>query len=464
MRMRKLVAAAAMSAALALTVVGCSSSGANTSSTGSNGVKVPDFTAKPAKTLSIEGVNPTDEVAKSRVSYADSKLKSAGVSVSLNKATFDPQKFTAQIASGKVPDLIYMDRAQVATYASKGLVIPLDQCFKDNNVDATKAYYPAILDAVKYQGDTYAIPEFWQTNAIMLNQRVLKKAGVTADDFNMKDPDAVLAAAKKVYQASGGKPSVIGFDPAVSGGNANVWLFAFGGGLVDSKGKPTLNSAANIKAFTWLKQLYDEQGGYAKAASFINTFDYFGDNNQYVKDQVGGELVQQWYPAVLTAVASKIDISAVPLTNTSGQPIGVADGNGYAIPTASKNPQAACQWALDMTSTTAWNKAATARLATDAKQNPNIFTGLFTGSPAADKAINAKQTYGGIAGFQQVEQAFNQTLTNGVSWGSSPVGQQVTTELTNAVAPAMTGSKSVKQALDDAQTAALRDYNQAKKK
>ncbi|MFC4243657.1 ABC transporter substrate-binding protein [Gryllotalpicola reticulitermitis] len=462
--MRKVVAAAAVSAALALTVAGCSSGSTSTSGTGSNGVKVPDFSAKPAKTLLVEGVNPTDEVATSRVDYADAKLKSAGVTVTLNKTTFDPQKFTAQIASGKVPDLIYMDRADVATYASKGLVVPLDQCFKQNKVTATSAYYPAILDAVKYQGDTYAIPEFWQTNAIMLNQRVLQKAGVTAADFNMKDPNEVLVAAKKVYQSSGGKPTVMGFDPAVSGGNANVWLFAFGGGLVDSSGKPTLNSAANIKAFTWLKQLYDEQGGYAKAASFVNTFDYFGNNNQYVKDQVGAELVQQWYPAVLTAVASKIDISGVPLTNTQGQPIGVADGNGYAIPTASKNPQAACQWALDMTSTTAWNKATTARLATDAKQNPDIFTGLFTGSPSADKAINAKQSYAGNTGFQQVEQAFNQTLTNGVSWGSSPVGQQVATELSNAVEPAMTGSKTVTQALDAAQTAAMTDYNQAQKK
>lgn len=464
MRMRKVMAVAAVSAALALTVAGCTSSGSTGSTTGSNGVKVPDFTAKPSKTLTVEGVNPTDEVATSRVNYATAKLKSEGVTVTLNKTSFDPQKFTAQIASGNVPDLVYMDRADVATYASKGLVVPLDQCFKDNNVTPTNAYYPAILDSVKYQGDTYAIPEFWQTNAIMLNERVLQKAGVTASDFNMKDPNEVLAAAKKVYQANGGKPSVMGFDPAVSGGNANVWLFAFGGGLVDSNGKPALNSAANIKAFTWLKKLYDEQGGYAKAASFINTFDYFGNDNQYVKDQVGAELVQQWYPAVLTAVASKIDISGVPLTNTQGQAIGVADGNGYVIPAASKNPQAACQWALDMTSATAWNKAADARLATDAKQKPDIFTGLFTGSPTADKAINAKQTSAGNAGFQQVEQAFNKTLTNGVSWGSSPVGQQVATELSNAVEPAMTGSKTVKQALNAAQQAALTDYNQAQKK
>lgn len=457
------MAVAAVSAALALTVAGCTSSGSSTS-TGSNGVKIPNFTAKPGTSLTVEGVNPTDEVATSRVDYADAQLKSEGVTVTLNKTTFDPQKFTAQIASGQVPDLIYMDRADVATYASKGLVIPLDQCFAQNKVTPTSAYYPAILDSVKYQGDIYAVPEFWQTNAIMLNQRVLQKAGVTAADFNMKDPNEVLAAAKKVYKSSGGKPTVMGFDPAVSGGNANVWLFAFGGGLVDSNGKPDLNSAANIKAFTWLKQLYDEQGGYAKAASFVNTFNYFGNNNQYVEDQVGAELVQQWYPAVLTAVASKIDISGVPLTNTQGQPIGVADGSGYAIPTASKNPQAACQWALDMTSTTAWNKAATARLATDAKQTPDIFTGLFTGSPAADKAINAKETSAGNAGFAQVEQAFNETLTNGVSWGSSPVGQQVTTELTNAVEPAMTGTQSITAALNAAQQAALTDYNQAVKK
>jgi multiple sugar transport system substrate-binding protein len=398
------------------------------------------------------------------VDYSDAQLKKEGVTVTLNKTSFDAQKFTAQIASGNVPDLVYMDRADVATYAAKGLVIPLDKCFSAEKVNADSHYYPAVVQQVTYKGQVYAVPEFWQTNGILLNKRVMDKAGVTAADFNMKNPNEVLAAAKKMYQASNGTPTLMGMDPGVSGGNANVWLYAFGGSLENGSGKPTLNSAANIKAFTWLKKLYDEQGGYAKAASFINTFDYFGNDNQYVKDQVGAELVQQWYPAVLTAVQSQIDISAVPLTNTKGQPIGVADGSGYVIPTASKNPQAACQWAVDMTSQTAWMKAAHARLATDAKQAGDIFTGLFTGSPTADKAITKLEKPSGNAGFDQVNAAFNQTLTNGVSMGSSPVGLQISSELQNAVVPAMTGTMSVTKALDQAQAAALTDYNQANKK
>lgn len=461
MKMRKIAAATALAASVALLAAGCSSGGG---STGSNGAKVPDFGAKPGKTLTIDGVNPTDEVATSRVDYSDAQLKKEGITVSLNKTAFDAQKFTAQIASGNVPDLVYMDRADVATYAAKGLIVPLTQCFAAEKVNASSHYYPAVLDSVKYKGDVYAVPEFWQTNAIMLNKRVMDKAGVTAADFNMKNPNEVLAAAAKMYRASGGTPTLMGFDPGVSGGNANVWLFAFGGSLENGAGKPTLNSAADIKAFTWLKKLYDEQGGYAKAASFINTFNYFGDNNQYVEDQVGAELVQQWYPAVLTAVESKIDISAVPLTNTQGQAIGVADGSGYVIPTASKNPQAACQWAVDMTSQTAWMKAAHARLKTDAGQAGNIFTGLFTGSPTADNAITKLEKPSSNAGFNQVVAAFNKTLTNGVSWGSSPVGLQIASELQNAVVPAMTGTSSIKAALDQAQAAAMTDYNQAVKK
>src|ERR1700712_527470 len=124
---------------IALMLTGCSSSGSTAAAS------VTTFTNKPAATLTTYGINPTDEVATSRVNYTEALLKKQGVTVSMNKTSFNAQKFTAQLASGNVPDLVEMDRQDVATYAAKGLILPPDKCYSATKVTASKHYYPAAL-------------------------------------------------------------------------------------------------------------------------------------------------------------------------------------------------------------------------------------------------------------------------------------------------------------------------------
>lgn len=49
----------------------------------------------------------------------------------------------------------------------------------------------------------------------------------------------------------------------------------------------------------------------------------------------------------------------------------------------------------------------------------------------------------------------------GQSFGSSPAGQEIQNELNNAVTAALLGDKSPKDALADAQQAAMRAYEKA---
>ena len=103
-----------------------------------------------------------------------------------------------------------------------------------------------------------------------------------------------------MYKSRGGKPTTIGFDP-VATGQAPAWILGFGGQADrTTSGMPTLDDPNNAKALAFLKQLYDAQGGYAKVKSFTDSFDVFGKNNQFVKDQVGAQVNAQWYVNVLT--------------------------------------------------------------------------------------------------------------------------------------------------------------------
>jgi multiple sugar transport system substrate-binding protein len=445
---RAIIAAAGMAAALLVTTA-CSSSG-STSSDNST-----DFSTKATGTLNAWGFDNADDVGKARIAYAARQL--TGVTIKMDQTTFDAQKFTTRLASGDVPDVVQMDRSFVATYAAQGLIMPLDRCFSANSVVATDRWYPSVVDDVKYKNQTWAVPQFYQPPAIILNKTVMDAAGVPDSDIDTSQPDKLIAAITKMYKANGGVPVTLGFDPQATG-QEYLWVIGQGGKLVGDNGRPTLDDPSNVYGLELLKKITDAQGGFAKYKSFTDAFDTFGDQNQFVKNQVGAQVDAQWYPNVLSPYATSVKLAAVPFKGKDGKPVTVASGSSFVIPTKAKNPGAACKWALALTEQGAWNAAAVARADTLKKTN-SVNTGLFTGSPASDKSIRAQYVKSsGNAGFDQVISTYYDVVADGKTIGASPAGQQLQQELLNAVTAALLGSKTAQQALTDAQKATMTAY------
>ncbi len=419
------------------------------------------FDAKPSGQLNAWGFDNPDEVGTSRLDYVEQQLSASGVTIKVDPTPFDAQKFSTLAASGNIPDVVQMDRQFVTTYAAKGLILPLDDCFAANGVDPAERYYDSVVADVSYDDKLWAVPQFYQPSAIMLNTRVMQAAGVTADQIDTSKPAELIAAVTKMTKLSGGNPTVIGFD-AQPTNQPGIWLLGFGGQIIDDEGKPTLDEPNNVKAVEFLKELSDAQGGFANVKSFADSFDFFGEKNQFVADQVGAEIVAQWYVNVLAPYAEDVEISAVPFRNQDGEPFGVASGTAFVIPATAKNPATACKWALELTSDAAWDVAGAARDATIKETPGAVNTGLFTGSPAADERLReqyVKPT--GNPGFDEAIATFYEVADDGESFGSSPAGQQIQAELQNAMSSALSGEKTAEQALKDGQAAALRAYTQA---
>lgn len=450
--MRRTYAAAALLTASVVVLAGCGSGG------GDEPAADADFTTAPEGDLSAWGFENADDVGQSRLDYAAQQL--GDVEVDLDATAFDAQKFTTRIASGDVPDVVQMDRRYVTTYAAQGLIMPLDACFDAQEVTPRDHWYPAVVDDVTYQDAVWAVPQFYQPPAILLNKSVLAEAGVTADQFDTSNPDVLLDAIGKIYQEEGGVPTRLGFDP-VATGQSGLWILATGGQLNDEDGAPTLDDPSNVAGIEMLKEITDAQGGFAAVKSFTDSFDTFGDNNQYVAGQVGGQVNNQWYPNVLSPYVDQVELEAVPFRDSEGQPFTVASGTAFVIPAGAANPSAACAWMVNLTSDDAWMAAGEARAATR-EEDGGINTGLFTGSPGPDEAIREKWvTDSGNAGFDQVISTYYDVVADGQSFGSSPAGQEIQDELNNAVTAALLGDKSPEDALADAQQAAMRAYEKA---
>lgn len=418
-----------------------------------------DFGAAPTGTLNVWGFENADDVGEARLDYAAAEL--SNVDITVDATAFDPQKFTATTAAGNVADVIQMSSQYVGTYAAKGLILPLDECLAANDVSSDH-WYDAVVADVTYDGKMYGVPQFYQPPAILLNTRLLDAAGLTPEDIDTSDRAGLLDAVRKLYKADGDNPATLGLDPQLPS-LAGLWFLGNGGQIMDSEGKPTLDDPANVDALTFLKELDDAQGDFAKMKSFIDTWDSFGAKNQFVEDQVAAYVQAQWYPNVLSPTQDDITLGAVPFRDKDGQPFTVASGSAFVVPTGSKNPAAACAWAVNLNTDEAWLAAGEARAASiEADPDPNrVNTGLFTGSPTADQAIREKYVVPtGNEGFDQAIDTYYEVVAAGKSFGSSAAGLEIQTELQNSVTAALNGEKSPEDALADGQAAALRAWEQ----
>ena len=409
-------------------------------------------------TLNIMGFGKGDDVAESRAAIATAAV---GGTVNRPSGSFNDQQFLAAVASGNVPDLVYLDRQKVGTYAAKGAFLPLSACIKSQKINM-KQYRQAAVNEVTYKNKVYGIPEFYDVRTILIDNSVLDKTKTPIGWLNPAKPDKLLAAAKRMVKFDGnGNVVRIGFDPKMPE-FFPLWAKAYGVDILSKDGlHPHLNDPRAVKALTYAMSLINAQGGWNKFKSFRDTWDFFGSDNQVAKDQVGAWPMEQWYYNVLAGSSPKVQITALQFRNLKGQPINYETGSAWAIPKGAHNTNAACTWMKAMTSTSTWLAAAKNRASIrKAKNQP--YTGISTGNAVADQAIY-KQTYSSINPFfdESVKKVLDvQRFSFGIP--ASPASAEFKAAWSNAVQRVLDGQQSPKAALNQAQKESLAAIKAAK--
>jgi len=396
--------------------------------------------------LSIMGFSASDEVASARLDRTEEILGS-DVEVSLVEGDLDIQQFLSAVAAGDPPELIYADRAQIGSFAARGAIIPLDRCIEGENIDTGQYRAPA-LDQVTFNESVYGIPEFNQVQVTMANSALLDAAGLTLDDVNGSDWNAVIDANESLAVSDGGV-SVIGFDPKLPE-FLPLWAAANGGSLLSEDGKEArLNDPAVVEALEFGVGLYDAQGGFSAVKAFRDSADFFGAGNQFATNTLGAMPMEQWYINVLNDVSPDATISFDTVRDTQGQPLAFASGSAWAIPAGSDNPAAACRFARTMTEVDAWLAAAQARI--DLRtQEGKPFTGILTGNEMADDQVRELVQATGDPQWDSAVEAMYEANDNTFSLPASPADAEFATIWKDAVNRVLNGQESAQDALDDA--------------
>lgn len=399
--------------------------------------------------LTIMGIGePEDEIGQVRYDLAVEAV--SGTEISVSGGNLDMQQFLSAVAAGDVPALIKADRTQIGTLASRGAIVPIDGCIESQGID-TSEFVESALAQVTFDDEVYGLPEFNTVQVTMANGDLLEEAGLSIDDVNGSDPEAMTEANQKLHKAEGGKIQVIGYDSKLPE-FLPLWVHAAGGAMISEDGREAmLDSPEVVEALEWAVQIYDDQGGFGDVKAYRDSADFFGSGNQFASGTLGAMPMEQWYVNVLNEVSADAPVIFDTVRGQDGEPIAFAAGSAYAIPADSPNPSAACTFAATMVAVDSWVAAAQARA--DAREKEGLqFTGLLTGNKEADTRIREELvTPSGEENWDGGVEAVYEANDNTFAFPANPADADFRTAWQDAVNRVLNGQAEPADALAEAQ-------------
>jgi multiple sugar transport system substrate-binding protein len=257
---------------------------------------------------------------------------------------------------GCPPDVAGLWAYNTAEFAASKGLLPLDDLMKQSGL-APDRYVPGYLELCQFGGQTWALPStsaslalFWNKEHFKAKAEDLKKAGLDPARPPQTIEELETYAEILTEYNPDGSIKRMGFLPTEPGWWNYSWVYWFGGQLIDPKtGRITLDDAANIEAYAWLKH-YVEKFGRERLIRFHGGVSHRFDTpmNPFMAGQVSMEIQGTWMPMFIQRHAPKMDysVSAFPTATGMAGPRTMLDTDILVIPAGCKHPKEAWEFIL----------------------------------------------------------------------------------------------------------------------
>ncbi|OEU87478.1 ABC transporter substrate-binding protein [Streptomyces abyssalis] len=175
--------------------------------------------------------------------------KHSGIAVDVQVLSWKDvdRKVAAMVAAGRPPDI-----AQIGAYADFAAQGRLYSAREVLSIPVQADFLPPLAGAGEVRRVQYGMPFVASTRLLFYNKTLFARAGL--------DPDAPprtweqLARAAARLKAAGVKiPYGLPLGPEEAPAETLLWLLSGGGSYTDKVGNYTIDAAANIKTFDWLR-------------------------------------------------------------------------------------------------------------------------------------------------------------------------------------------------------------------
>jgi len=245
---------------LVILLAACGGSGTNTG-TGSGG-KGPanPLNACPTNTNTTAASPESGQISLTVAGWSSSPAEDALVQQALNqfmqqnpniKVTWQvipgdyPTKMRANVASGNVPDVFYLQPGMAQEYIKAGKLLNLSPYMARDNVSPSDFYASLMQPFDCADGTVYGIAKDWNSLGLFYNKTMFQAAGL-GDPTNWTWSDLQSAAQKLT------KSGVYGIALPPDASRWGAFLFANGGQMLSSNGQQaTFNSQQGVDAATF---------------------------------------------------------------------------------------------------------------------------------------------------------------------------------------------------------------------
>lgn len=274
----------------------------------------------------------------------------------------DDQKILTAAASGTLPDLLWLDRVDMASWAERGVVTPLDECIEQTGINPDD-YYEAAINEVTYDGQIYGIPGGMDVRALYVNLDALDEIGVDGTSLDTSDWDMLSDLGEQLVQREGDQITRWGFDNKLQAGYLWLWGLGNGGSFFNEDGtEATYDNEKVVDALQWGVEAFERQGGFQDYEAVATTWQ--GDE-QFARGQVAMTMYESWMLGILARVAPDMNFAVLPIRERGSGPDGpmvsFTGGRAWANPEGASDPEAACQFIAFMHTLDTWMIGARAR-------------------------------------------------------------------------------------------------------
>lgn len=409
---------------------------------------------KEKATVSRFGFGTDNTTARVRVqafeqAYPNITLKAA--------AEIDDQKILTAVASGDVPDLFWLGRSTVLSWAARKALEPMDDLIKNDDRFKLDNFYDAAVKEVQYEGQTWAIPQFMDARPLFVSLPPLRQAGIKVEDIDTSNWQQLREYGVKLTKKQGNKLTRWGFDTKVQSGFLWMYSWGNGGSLLSEDGKTaTFDTPQNIEALSYAVETMNAQGGFRPYKAFLDTTQFEGPQNFFVKNQVVMTLFESWLMGIIAEGNPKHEFKALPFKGKNGDIISMSGGNAWAIPKGAKNKEAAWEFISFMSDADIWRKAGEAQKK-EVQAEKGVYIPSLTANKVADQMLREEVYTPTRPSIDEAVELFPQLLEQSKQVVASPVLKEITDIIQQqAVDPTLQGSKKPDAAMKDAQQKAQR--------
>src|SRR5579883_796709 len=259
-----------------------------------------------------------------------------------------PTKMRANVASGTVPDVFYLQPSMSSEYISSGKLLNLSPYMARDGVKASD-YYSALLNPFTCtNGEVFGLPKDWNSLGVFYNKQMFQAAGLAEPGANWTWTD-LQNDAQKLTKNAGSPNAVYGIVLSADLSRWGAFLLQAGGSVLSKDGtQAAFNNQAGIQALQYYDSFFKNHTG-----AMPTTVGAPWNGDAFGKQRAAMVIEGGWLIPYMASTYPSVQYGIAPLpVAPTGKRADLIFTNAWAAYSGTKHPDAAWQLIKYMTGAT----------------------------------------------------------------------------------------------------------------